>query len=229
MSVNLLRTKGGISLTNEGLQQLVSLMKDWIPDDASIAVASANAYSQNISGAHDIRIQKEQTIEKGSVAETVIKKKCKVEKLVDDSIFGVAYYGIGYPIDIEESEGALIIILPTTHPLSKQQPLTFLTGRNEDSWCPIAIEEVSHIESLQKKTWFYTKNEGYHSIYTLKDLTLQLPTCFIRIHRSYIVNISFIMEISRDFSSSIQIRLKDGTVLPVSQTYSADVRKKLGF
>ena len=216
-------------MTNEGLQQLVSLMKDWIPDDASIAVASANAYSQHISGAHDIRIQKEQTIEKGSVAETVLKKKCKVEKLVDDSIFGVAYYGIGYPIQIEETEGALIIILPTTSPLSKQQPLTFLTGRNEDSWCPIAIEEVSHIESLQKKTWFYTKNEGYHSIYTLKELTLQLPTCFIRIHRSYIVNISYIKEISRDFSSNIQITLKDGTVLPVSQTYSANLRKKLGF
>ncbi len=114
MSVNLLRTKGGVSLTNEGLQQLVSLMKDWIPDDASIAVASANAYSKHISGAHDIRIQKEQTIEKGSIAEAVIKKKCKVEKLVDDSIFGVSYYGIGYPIQIEEKEGALIIILPTT-------------------------------------------------------------------------------------------------------------------
>jgi len=224
-----LKTKGGISLTNEGLQQLVSLMKDWIPEDASIAVASANVYSQHTSGAHDIRIQKEQTIEKGSVAETVLKKKCRVEKLVDDSIFGVAYYGIGYPIQIEETEGALIIILPTTSPLSKQQPLTFLTGRNEDSWCPVAIGEVSHIESLQKKTWFYTKNEGYHSIYTLKELTLQLPTCFIRIHRSYIVNISYIKEISRDFSSNIQITLKDGTMLPVSQTYSANLRKKLGF
>ncbi|QUW20442.1 LytTR family transcriptional regulator DNA-binding domain-containing protein [Sporosarcina sp. Marseille-Q4063] len=216
-------------MTNEGLQQLVSLMKDWIPDEAAIAVATDNAYSQYISGAHDIRIQKGQMIEKGSVAETVIKKKCKVEKLVDDSIFGVPYYGIGYPIQIEEKEGALIIILPTTHPYSKQQTLTFLTGRNENIWCPIEIKDVSHIESLQKKTWFYTNNEGYQSIYTLKDLTFQLPTNFIRIHRSYIVNISYIMEISRDFSSNIQITIKDGTVLPVSQTYSADVRKKLGF
>ena len=47
---------------------------------------------------HDIRIQKGQTIEKGSIAETVLKKKCKVEKLIDDSIFGIPYYGIGYPI-----------------------------------------------------------------------------------------------------------------------------------
>jgi two-component system, LytTR family, response regulator LytT len=216
-------------LTNEGLRQLVSLIKDWIPDDASIAVATNNAYSQYISGAHDIRIKKGQMIEKGSVAETVIKKRCKVERFVDDSIFGVPYYGVGYPIAVEEKEGALIIILPTTHPVLKQQPLTFLTGRNENLWCPIAIEDVSHIESLQKKTWFYTNNEGYQSIYTLKELTFQLPTSFLRIHRSYIVNISYIMEISRDFSSNIQITLKDGTVLPVSQTYSAVVRKKLGF
>lgn len=226
---SLIISKGEFVLTNEGLLELINVMKDWIPKEASIAVAADHAYLHYISGKHDIRIQKGQIIEKGSIAEAVFSKKCKVEKLMDDSIFGIPYYGIGYPIDIEENAGVLIIILPTTYHFLKQEPLSFLTGKNKDCWSPVAIEEISHIESLQKKTWFYTNDQSYNSIYTLKNLVYQLPHSFLRIHRSYIVNIIYIHEISRDFSSTMQITLKNGTVLPVSQTYAADVRKKLGF
>ena len=216
-------------MTNEGFLQLVSVMKDWIPKDASIAVAFDHAYVHYISGLHDIRIQKGQKIEKGSIAEAVFKHKCRIEKLMDDSIFGIPYYGIGYPINIEGKEGVLIIILPTTYHFLRSQPLTFLTGKNSEHWYPVTIEEITHIESLQKKTWFYANNQSYHSNYTLKDLCFQLPENFIRIHRSYIVNIRYIYEISRDLASNIQITLKDGILLPVSQTYVTEVRKKLGF
>ena len=149
--------------------------------------------------------------------------------LMDDAIFGVPYFGIGYPISIEEKDSALIIILPATYHFLQKQSLTLLTGKDEDCWYPIPIEDISYIESLQKKTWFHTSEKGYHSIYTLKNLSYQLPDNFLRIHRSYIVNILFITEISRDISSNIQITLRNGMILPVSQTYAADVRKKLGF
>lgn len=216
-------------MADESLQELISVVKDWIPKEASIAVASNYAYLHYISGMHDIRIQEGQKIEKGSIAETVFKKKRKVEMLMDDAIFGVPYFGIGYPISIEKKESALIIILPATYHFLKRQTLTLLTGKNENCWYPIPIEEIFYIESLQKKTWFHTNEKGYHSIYTLKDLSYQLPDNFLRIHRSYIVNLLFIDEISRDISSNIQITLRNGTILPVSQTYVANVRKKLGF
>lgn len=216
-------------MTDETLQELISVMKDWIPKEASIAVASNFSYLHYISGMHDIRIQKGQSIEKGSIAEAVFNQKRKVEMMMDDKIFGVPYFGIGYPISIEKKESALIIILPTTYHFLKKQPLTLLTGKDEECWYPIPIEEISYIESLQKKTWFHTNEKGYHSIYTLKDLSYQLPDNFLRIHRSFIINLLFINEISRDISSNIQITLKNGTILPVSQTHAANVRKKLGF
>lgn len=216
-------------MTREGVQQLLNVMQDWIPKDASIAIALDNSYYHYISGIHDIRIEKGQTVEKGSIAEKVFKQKCKVEGLVDKSIVGIPYYGVGYPIKLDEEQGALVVILPPTYHFLNRQSLSFLTGRSELSWCPVPIEEVSHIESMQKKTWFYAKDDAYHSIFSLKDLTYQLPESFIRIHRSYIVNISFIEEINRNISSSIELTLKNGTILPVSQSYSNDVRKKLGF
>lgn len=216
-------------MTNEGIQQVMSVMQDWIPKEASIAIALDNHYLHYISGCHDIPIKKGQTVKEGSIAASVLKKRCRVEKRIDDSIFGVSYYGIGYPIDVNEEKGALIVILPTTYPFLKNEPLTFLTGKVNNSWCPIPLEQISYIESQQKKTWFYAEDEMYSLIYTLKELICLLPYNFLRIHRSYIVNISSIIDISRDFSSTIQLTLKDGTVLPVSQTYSNQVRTKLRF
>ena len=229
MMLNTLITLGGESLTKESIQQLISVMQDWIPKDASIAIAFDNCYLHYISGMHDIRIEKGQTVEKGSIAEKVFRKQCKVEGLVDHTIVGIPYYGIGYPIKIDEELGVLVVILPPTYHFLKRQSLSFLTGKTEHSWHPVPIDRVSHIESMQKKTWFYSEDDAYHSIFSLKNLTYQLPESFIRIHRSYIVNISYIAEITRGISSSIELTLRNGAVLPVSQTYSNEVRTKLGF
>lgn len=213
----------------EGLQQVISIMKDWIPDDASVAVAVNGHYLYYISGIHDIRIKKGQEVEQGSIADIIFKKGHRVEGLMDDSIFGVSYYGIGYPITVHNQLGALVVILPTNYRFMSKEPLTFLTGKLNETWCPVAIEQVSYIESLQKKTWFYADNVAYSLIHTLKNLEFLLPDSFLRVHRSYIVNISHIEEISRDFASNIQLKLKDGAMLPVSQTYSNPFRTKLGF
>lgn len=216
-------------MKKEELQQFLTIVKDWIPEDASIAIAIDHHYLYYRSGSHDIRIRQGQPIEKGSIAENVYKKKKRFEGLIEDSIFGTPYYGIGYPINMNEKEGALVVILPTSYHLLKKEPLNFLTGKTNGNWYPVPIEEIPYIESQQKKTWFYAKDIAYSSIYTLKELTYTLPSSFLRIHRSFIVNIPYIEEISRGFSSTIQLTLKGGTVLPVSQTYSSQVRKKLGF
>ena len=125
--------------------------------------------------------------------------------------------------------GALIVILPPNYHVLRHEPFRFLTGKQEEEWCPVAIEEIAYIESLQKKTWFYVASEQFCTSYTLKDLQLRLPKTFLRIHRSYIVNIPSIQRISRDITSNLVLTLRDGTELPVGQTYMADVRKALGF
>lgn len=148
---------------------------------------------------------------------------------VEESILGTAYYGIGYPIKFGGNEGVLVIILPPDYLVRKKEPIRFLTGKIDETWKPVPIDQVSHIESSQKKTWFYTEQETYCSIHTLKNLKHQLPDIFLPIHRSYIVNINYIEEISRDIASNYQLTLRDGSVLPVSQNYTASVRERLGF
>ena len=213
----------------ENAEHYVQILKEWIPKEASVAIATEGVYAYYLPGFHDIGIELGKEVQQGDIAKEVAIKKKKVERLINNSNYQVPYYGIGYPIVLAEKEAAVVIILPPTHHDSPKQPLAFLTGKNDNCWCPVPTENIAYIESLQKKTWFYNTDEAYQSIYTLKELEQLLPDYFLRIHRSYIVNIKEITEISRDFSSSILITMKNGTTLPVSQSYTVQVRKTLGF
>ena len=213
----------------EQLKQYSLLMEEWVPKDASIAIAAGDQYIYYQAGGHDLHLKAGQKIQSNSIADLVLKKGCRTEAVLEDVLFQVPYYGIGYPIEINGEKAALVVILPPHLAVPITSLYKFLTGKQEDEWKPISIEKVSHIESLQKKTWFYANKEPYKTTIPLKDLQLRLPDNFLRIHRSYIVNISFIDRIVRDFSSNLLIQLLDGTELPVSQSYMADVRGALGF
>lgn len=129
------------------------------------------------------------------------------------------------PIEINGEQAALVVLLPS----DQMNPLRMLTGKHDDEWYPVPIEQITHIESYQKKTFFYTEDGQFSVSSTLKELERRLPEIFLRIHRSYIVNTAKISKISRDFSSNLVVRVVDGTELPVSQSYVNDVKCRLGF
>ena len=216
-------------MENSMLEQMGFIMGDWIPKEASIAIAVEDSYIYYKAGIHDLKIREGEPVLPGSIAARAKTDGKRIEMYVEESILGTAYYGIGYPIRFGGIEGVLVIILPPDYLVRKKQPIRFLTGKIDETWKPVPIDQVSHIESSQKKTWFYTEQETYCSIHTLKNLKHQLPDTFLPIHRSYIVNINYTEEISRDIASNYQLTLRDGSVLPVSQNYTASVRERLGF
>ncbi|WP_301723141.1 LytTR family DNA-binding domain-containing protein [Planococcus shixiaomingii] len=221
--------KGESAMETVLIEQMGFMLGDWIPKEASIAVAVAGRYVYFKAGAHDLKVQIGEAVPKGSIAEQTLKEVKRVEKLVEASSLGSTYYGIGYPVEIQGQTAALVVILPATYIIQKRQTVRFLTGKLEEVWRPVPIGQVIYIESSQKKTWFYANEETYCSIHTLKNLKEQLPDVFLPIHRSYIVNINYIEEISRDVASNYILTMKDGAVLPVSQNYATSVRERLGF
>ncbi|WP_282020538.1 LytTR family DNA-binding domain-containing protein [Planomicrobium okeanokoites] len=211
------------------VEQISRIMGDWLPKEASIAVAIENSYVYFKAGELDLRIQEGDPVPAGSVAEMTFKKKGKVERLVENSPLGFPYYGIGYPVEYAGQAAALVVMLPPNHILAKKPQLRFLTGKLEENWRPVPLDRVTHIESSQKKTWFYSEEEAYSTIYTLKELKHQLPDYFLPVHRSFIVNINYIEGIARDVSSNYVLTMKDGSLLPVSQNYAGSIRELLGF
>lgn len=218
-----------MEITKDQLKRYSNLLEEWIPKEASIAIALKDQYIYYYAGEHDLHLQEGQKVQPGSIADLVLKSGSRAEAVLDDKLFQIPYYGIGYPIEINGESAVLIVILPPTHAIIKQPKVRFLTGKREEEWKPVPIEKIEYVESLQKKTWFYADGETYKTTSPLKDLQKRLPDNFMRIHRSYIVNISFIDRIIRDFSSNLLVVLTDGTELPVSQSYMAEVRAVLGF
>lgn len=221
--------KGAEGMEKQFLEQLSHIIGDWLPQTASIAVAIGDCYVYFKAGELDLRIREGDPVPAGSVAELTFKKGERVEKLVENSPLGFPYYGIGYPVEFAGQAAALVVILPPNHILSKKPQLRFLTGKLEDNWRPVPIDLVSHIESSQKKTWFYANEETYCTSHTLKELRFQLPDSFLPVHRSFIVNINYIEEIARDVSANYVLTMKDGSLLPVSQNFSGSIRERLGF
>lgn len=218
-----------MEITKEQLLQYTALLEDWIPKEASIAITARGEYVYSDAKKQNMQLKIGQKLKVGSIAEIAMQTCCRTEGIVDDFILSETYYGIAYPINIVGETGALIVILPSKYPVINPTPYRFLTGKLEDEWRPIPIEKITYMESLQKKTWFYANKEPYKTSIPLKELQQRLPESFLRIHRSYIVNVAFIDRIIRDFSSNLLVLLQDGTELPVSQTYTANIRNALGF
>lgn len=231
-----LQTRGIFTMNNELnsfvkdiSQQYIFMLKDWIPADSSIAIAVEHSYVYFHSGHQSIHLEIGQQVLPGSIADQVLQTQKKTDAILDNSLFDTPYYGIGYPIFIQNKPAALVIVLPSSFTTKRAEPYQFLTGKQEEEWNPVAINKISHIESLQKKTWFYVEGDQYKTSITLKELQLRLPSYFIRIHRSYIVNIHFIKKMARDLTSNFIVTLIDGSELPVSQSYLNDLRNALEF
>lgn len=213
----------------KGLEQFKILLEDWIPKDTSILIALDDTYVYYSPSIHHIHHKLSEKVHPNSVAAHVLKNREKTKILIDDSIFGTPYYAIAYPIIIEQQEAALIVVLHASYVPEKQAHYKFLTGKQDEDWTPIPIDQVSHIESLQKRTWFYANDEQYKTNITLKELQLKLPDYFLRIHRSYIINIYSIQRLTKDLASNFVVELKNGSELPVSQSYINQLRKLLEF
>ncbi|CAM5212170.1 LytTr DNA-binding domain-containing protein OS=Ureibacillus acetophenoni OX=614649 GN=SAMN05877842_112121 PE=4 SV=1 [Ureibacillus acetophenoni] len=218
-----------LNLSKDELEQFRTILKDWIPSGSSIAIAVDNIYVYISKGIHPLQVEVGDEVDKESVAAKVLKTRTKIEISLENSLFDKPYYTIGYPIYIDQHEAALIIILSSTSIPDKRELNKFITGKQNEDWTPIPIEEISHFESLQKRTWFYSNDDQYISSFTLKELQTKLPDYFVRIHRSYILNIYFVKKITKDITSNFIIVLKNNIELPVSQSYISDIRKALEF
>lgn len=210
-------------------QQYKMILEDWIPALSSIAIAVNDTYIFFSSGHHQIQLTVGEKVKENSIAQKVLTTRSKTDTIMDNSLFDTPYYGIGYPIEIAQQYAALVIVLPPNFIKAPQGPYQFLTGKQNEDWTPVPINEINYIESLQKRTWFYVNGEQFKTTITLKELQTRLPSIFIRIHRSYIINIHFIKKITRDLSSNFLVVLKNGTELPISQSYINNMRTILDF
>ncbi|KEF37004.1 two component transcriptional regulator, LytTR family [Schinkia azotoformans MEV2011] len=89
---------------------------------------------------------------------------------------------------------------------------------------------IVYLESSEGKCTVVTLDNPYKVSNTLIGLEKRLDTKkFLRVHRSYIVNIDHIIEIEPWFNSTYNLLMRGGSKIPVSRTYVKDVRQLFQF
>ncbi|MGO8786401.1 MAG: LytR/AlgR family response regulator transcription factor [Terriglobia bacterium] len=95
----------------------------------------------------------------------------------------------------------------------------------------IDLERVTHFYAEDKLTYAVSEGKAYCVDYTITELERKLdPKKFLRIHRSTVVNVDWIKEVSSLPGGSLNVRLKDGkkTDLTVSRDHGREFKARVG-
>lgn len=92
--------------------------------------------------------------------------------------------------------------------------------RDRDKFVIVATDEIDWIESAANYVELHLGKKLFLLRETMRTLETRLdPNQFVRIHRSTIVNISRIKEITREWTGDFEVMLHDGTKLRMSRSY----------
>jgi len=90
----------------------------------------------------------------------------------------------------------------------------------------IPIDQIKYFEAQDDYVMIYSELGKYLKQKTLKSLADQLDNNqFIRIHRSYIINLNFLKQLELFGKGSYKVITKEGTKLPVSKSGYAKLKE----
>ncbi|HAT33997.1 MAG TPA: DNA-binding response regulator [Janthinobacterium sp.] len=111
---------------------------------------------------------------------------------------------------------------------TRQQPLARVLIRDGAKVYVVACDKIDYIEAQDDYVLLRAEGKSYLKNQRLSELEQQLePRQFLRIHRSYLLNIERVSRIEQASKDSHVAILKDGTRLPVSKTGYQKVRDLL--
>ncbi|MBN3524431.1 LytR/AlgR family response regulator transcription factor [Paenibacillus apiarius] len=92
------------------------------------------------------------------------------------------------------------------------------------------VDHIIYIGFEEGKTVIVTKERQYKvsESLTMLERKLRHPS-ITRVHRAYLVNVDRIVEIEPWFHSTCQLKLENGSMVPVSRTYMKELKLLLGF
>ena len=105
-----------------------------------------------------------------------------------------------------------------------------LTGNKRGETYILDAAKILYIETVDKKSFFYTKDEVYETSMKLYELEERLAECdFFRASKSTIVNFNQIRSMRPDFGGRMLVQMNNGEKLVVSRQYVPVMKEKLGI
>lgn len=107
-----------------------------------------------------------------------------------------------------------------------------LPVKKKDKIILIDFEDISHFRAEDKYVSAIMQDGSSHLLNkTIVQLSKELPDNFIRVHRSFIINQHYIVEIKKYFKGKLILILKDKkqSAVTTGETYSKMVKESLGL
>ncbi|MCD9067641.1 LytTR family DNA-binding domain-containing protein [Staphylococcus pasteuri] len=111
------------------------------------------------------------------------------------------------------------------------EKLTEINGRQEEDIYNLKIENITTFRTFNKQVIAITKGEIYYIKYRLYELEQHLPTSFIRISKSEIVNRDAIIKLQLEPNGLIRIYLNnlDNDFTYSSRRYLKSIKERLSL
>ncbi|MCR5093451.1 MAG: LytTR family DNA-binding domain-containing protein [Lachnospiraceae bacterium] len=101
---------------------------------------------------------------------------------------------------------------------------TMLIRTSAGEVCPVEMGRVQWVEAFAHKTELHAGSQVYSVGRMLSEIAEMFSDGrFYRNHRSYMVNLDYVVSVDKR-----QLRLSDGTTLPISRGSQADIRDAMG-
>lgn len=105
-----------------------------------------------------------------------------------------------------------------------------LTGLSDGAVHIVNAREVLYFESVDKKTFFYTKGDVFETTMRLYEIEDKLSNCgFVRVSKSFIVNLKEVTSLKTDISGKMLATLSNEEQIVISRAYAPAVRRALGL
>lgn len=115
-------------------------------------------------------------------------------------------------------------VLATLRMMERQ----LLVRKGEETYI-LDVSKVIYLESVDRKTFVYTKEDIYESSLKLYELEQQLDECgFFRASKSCLAALQYIKSLRTDVNRKIKVTMENGEQVMVSRQYAEELRKKLG-
>jgi DNA-binding LytR/AlgR family response regulator len=117
--------------------------------------------------------------------------------------------------------------LPTTADTTGSR-LTQLNVRIGDRTVLVDVRHIERIQASDDHVAIFTEGRQLIASYRLSDLVRQLdPYCFVRVHRSHIVNLSHVASIRRVDANRDAVVMTNGDCVTASRTGTVTLRKTM--
>ncbi|MEH6943179.1 LytR/AlgR family response regulator transcription factor [Bacillus sp. JJ722] len=100
----------------------------------------------------------------------------------------------------------------------------------EDRIALVNVKDILYLSSEEGKTIIATSTMKYETTESLVAFERKLMyTSLFRVHRGFLVNLDQVKELQPWFHSTYNLIMQDGASVPVSRTYTKELKKRIGL